>query len=118
MAISFQYRKATSLKPIISIQDSIITYRSEVKFLGITITDNLCWQSHVRELSRALSKTYYMIRVLKQSVSTYILWNIYYAQFQSKIRYGIVIWGGSKDCVKILRVQKKVIRMIPGLKKR
>ena len=117
VAISFQYRKAMSLRPKIYIQNSMITYKSEVKFLGIIIMENLYWQSHIKTLSSALSKTYYMIRILKQSVSTHMLWNVYYAQFQSKIRYGILLWGRSEACVKILRIQKKVIRMITGLKK-
>ena len=46
-----------------------------------------------------------------------MLWNIYFAHFQSKMRYGIVVWGGSKESIKILRIQKKVIRMMIGLKK-
>ena len=57
-----------------------------------------------------------MIRALKQTVSTYILWNIYFAHFQSKMRYGIVVWGGSRESTKILRLQKKVVRMMTGLK--
>ena len=86
-----------------------------MKFLGIMIMENLKWQSHINSLRNILSKVYYMIRALKHTVNPYILWNIYYAQFQSKIRYGIILWGRSTECVKIFRIQKKVIRMITGL---
>jgi hypothetical protein len=33
------------------------------------------------------------------------------------LRYGIIFWGGSKESIKILHIQKKVIRLITGLKK-
>ena len=34
------------------------------------------------------------------------------------MRYGIIFWGGSKESIKILHIQKKAIRLITGLKKR
>jgi hypothetical protein len=57
-----------------------------------------------------------MIKALKNTVSNYMLWNIYFAHFQSKMRYGIVVWGGTKESIKILRLQKKVVRMMIDLK--
>ena len=41
----------------------------------------------------------------------------HFAYFQSWLRYGIIFWGGSKESIKILHIQKKVIRLITGLKK-
>jgi hypothetical protein len=104
------------LKPNIFLQNSKIAYKSEVKFLGIYIMENLNWHGHVKFLCSSLSKTYYMIRALKQTVSTYILWNIYFAHFQSKVTYGVVVWRRSRESTKILRLQKKVVRMMTGLK--
>ena len=46
-----------------------------------------------------------------------MLWNIYFACFQVRLRYGIILWGGAKESVKALRIQKKVIRLITGLKR-
>ena len=79
--------------------------------------ENLNWQSHIKSLSNTLSKTYYMIRALKQTLSTYILRNMYFPHFQTKMRYGIVLWGRSRESMKILNIEKKVIRMMTGLKK-
>jgi hypothetical protein len=55
---------------------------AEVKFLGIYIMENLSWLAHIRSLCHSLSKTYYMIKSLKNTLSTHMLWNIYYAHFQ------------------------------------
>jgi hypothetical protein len=46
-----------------------------------------------------------------------MLWIVYYAHFHSRLRYGIILWGGTKESIKILRIQKKVIRLITGLKR-
>jgi hypothetical protein len=108
VAISFHSSQSKiSLKPNIFLQNSKIAYKSEVKFWGICITENLNWHVHVKFLCNSLSKTYYMIRALKQTVSTYMLCNIYFAHFQSKMRYGVIVWGGSRESMKILRLQKK-----------
>ena len=105
-------------KPRIVIQNTDIAYKTEVKFLGMHITENLNWQTHIYHLCHSLSKDYYRIKSLKNTLSNHMLWNIYFAYFQSRLRYGIIIWGGSKESIKILLIQKKVIRLITGLKKR
>jgi hypothetical protein len=46
-----------------------------------------------------------------------MLWNIYYVHFQSRLRYGIILWGGIKESIKILRIQKMVIRLLTSLRR-
>jgi hypothetical protein len=58
----------------------------EVKFLVMYITENWTWWAHIHSLCHSLSKTYYMIKSLKNTLSTSMLWNIYYAHFQ--------LWAG------------------------
>jgi hypothetical protein len=83
VAISFHSSQSKiSPKPNIFLQNSKIAYKSEMKFLGIYIMENLNWHVHVKFLCNSLSKIYYMIRALKQTVSTYMLWNKYFAHFQ------------------------------------
>jgi hypothetical protein len=85
VAMSFHSSQSKiPLKPDIFIQNSKITYKSEVKFLGSYVMENLNWHVHVKFLCSSLSKTHYMISALKNTVSTYILWNIYFAHFQLK----------------------------------
>jgi len=47
-----------------------------------------------------------------------MLRNIYFTKFQSLGRYGIILWGGERECVKELKIQKRVLRTIKGLDKR
>lgn len=119
VAMSFRLNHSKpSLKPSIRLQNSVIAYKTEVKFLGMHITENLNWQVHIHFLCQALGKTYYKIKSLKNTLSNYMLWNIYFADFQSQLRYGIIFWGISRESIKILRIQKRVIRLITGLNKR
>jgi hypothetical protein len=87
---------------------------SAVKLLRMYITENLSWQAHIHSLCHS---SHYMIKSLKNTLSTHMLWNIYYAHFQSRLRYGIILWGGTKYSIKILHIQKKVIRLITGLER-
>lgn len=38
--------------------------------------------------------------------------NVYHALFQSHIRYGILLWGHAPGCIKVLRLQKKAVRVL------
>ena len=80
------------------------------------ITESLNWKTHIQHLCRSLSKEYYRIKSLKNTLSNHMLWNLYFTYFQSRLRYGIIFWGGSKESIKVLRIYKKVIRLITGLK--
>ena len=46
-----------------------------------------------------------------------MLWNIYFAYFHSQLRYGIILRGGTKESIKALHIQKKVIRLITCINK-
>jgi hypothetical protein len=43
--------------------------------------------------------------------------NIYFSNFESCLRYGIILWGGDK-CDKLFKLQKKVLRIISGVNNR
>jgi hypothetical protein len=47
-----------------------------------------------------------------------MIWNTYFAHFESRIRYGIMFWGGDGKSIRIFRLQKKVIKLITGVHKR
>ena len=104
-------------KPHILLLNTEIVYMSDVKFLGMYIAENLILQAHICSLCHSLSKIYYIIRSLKNIPSNCMLWNIYFTYFQLRLRYGIILWGGTKESIRVLHIQKKVIRFITGIKK-
>jgi hypothetical protein len=90
----------------ILLQNTEIAYMSEVKCLGMYITENLSWQAHIRFLCHSLSKTYYIIKFLKNILNIRMPLNIYFAYFQLQLRYGIILWEGTRKSIKTLHIQK------------
>jgi len=43
---------------------------------------------------------------------------IYFAYFHSHLRYGILSWGGDSQSTKVLKLQKKVVRLICNVKRK
>lgn len=44
-----------------------------------------------------------------------VISSYYYAQFYSRVKYGIVFWGNSSHILRVFRVQKRIIRTIAGV---
>jgi len=59
-----------------------------------------------------------MISLLRGDLSLFMLSNIYITKFQTLTRYGIILWGCDRHSVKVLKIQKRVLRSIKGLHKR
>jgi hypothetical protein len=79
-------------KPCTLLQNTEIEYKPEIKFLGMSITENLSWHAHICSLCNSLSKTCYIIKSVKNTQSRQVLWNIYFAYFHSRLRYGIILF--------------------------
>jgi hypothetical protein len=58
-----------------------------------------------------------MVKMLKDEVNFYVLRNIYFAKFQSVMRYGITLWGGVRETIKVLKVQKRALRLLTNRRK-
>jgi hypothetical protein len=59
----------------------------DVKFLGIFITEDLSWTTHTQYVCQKLSKIIYLIKSLRDTVSQTVLINVYYAKFESVLRW-------------------------------
>ena len=107
-AMLFHWNKTCNLvMPKIVFKNVEIRYTSEVKFLGINISDFIKWNSHIQFLCSQLKKVSYMISSPRGDLSLFILRNTYFTRFQSLIRYGMILWGGERESVKVLKIQKK-----------
>jgi hypothetical protein len=61
-ALSFHPRQRERVcKPSIVYNDVEIPYKSDVKFLGINITENLRWNIHIKSICADLNKAYFII---------------------------------------------------------
>jgi hypothetical protein len=57
-------------------------------------TSYLSWKTHIHYVCQKLSNIIYLIKSLRDRVSQIVLINVYYAKFESVLKYGIIFWGG------------------------
>jgi hypothetical protein len=84
-----------------------IPYNTETKFLGIYINENMKWNNHIKHLTSKLNTSYYIISSLKNVMSPYVLRTIHFACFHVHLRYGLTLWGGDPESIRIFRLQIK-----------
>jgi hypothetical protein len=58
------------------------------------------------------------MRVIKPIMSIDSLKSVYYSYFHSLVTYRIVLWGNSSYSLQIVRLQKRIIRIMSGLRYR
>jgi hypothetical protein len=70
-----------------------IKYKNETKFLGLYLTEDVKWDMHINHVCNMLNKNYYVIQSLKTVTGINTLRSIYFANFHSHLRYGILFLG-------------------------
>ena len=106
------------LRPQIFFNNTEIVYQSELRLLGIHMTETLKWCAHAQFLKAKLCKVIYMVKILKEIMSPYMIKIIYFSNFESYMRNGILLWGGDGESKSIFKLQKQVLRVISGTSSR
>lgn len=83
-----------------------------VKFLGIYIDRFLNWRQHTEIICRRLSKICFALRSITEYMSENTLRIIYFGNFESTLKYGIIFWGNNENLENIFLIQKRAIRII------
>lgn len=99
---------------IVFTQKNLNEMQNNIKFLGVTLDKKLIWENHVDNMCSSLSKVLYLLRSLKNKVSTEALITAYYGTFHARATYAISTWGHSAHTHKVFGLQRKAIRIITG----
>lgn len=84
--------------------------------LGITFDSLLQWECHIDNLCSKLRSSCYALYFLAQQCSREVLLTLYYANFHSHVRYGIINWGMSTYIQRVFILQKYAVRILGGLR--
>lgn len=86
----------------------------EVKYLGITVDRCLRWDAHVNNVTKTLRSLLYKFKLLRDILDLPQLLITYTALIESRIRYGILGWGGvAKTHLKKLEIlQKRFLKIM------
>ena len=119
IVISFHaWQNESNLKPEIVFQDMDIKYKNETKCFGLYLNEDVKWNVHIKQVCNILNKNYYIIHSLKNVTSINTLRIIYFANFHSHLRYGVLFWGGDSQSAEVFKLQKKVVRSICNVKRK
>ena len=95
---------------------SIIKQVPAVKFLGVTIDENLTWLPHLENLKKKLTCSQGVLYRIKDSVPKSLHKTLYHSLFESHLIYGISVWGAQSHTVlhELFTLQKHCIRTLFG----
>jgi len=102
---------------VILVNNMPIKRVSQVKFLGIIIDEHLTWQPHILLVKNKIAKIIGVIKRLRNTLPINTLRTLYNALVLPHLNYGAIVWAGgyATPLLKLLALQKKVIRIISGL---
>jgi hypothetical protein len=113
IAVSFHtWQKKILLKPQIKFDSTDVTYKPKTKFWGIHINKNMKWDGHIKYLSSKLSKSYYVVKSLKDVTSPEVVRNIHIAYFQPDLAYSFILGIGDPISKSIFKLQQRVMQLI------
>ncbi len=67
----------------------------EMKYLGLWVDSKVSWKAHVNYLKLKLVKYVRVFYMLSYVCNQQLLRTVYYALVNSKLEYGLPIWGGN-----------------------
>jgi hypothetical protein len=88
------------------------------KSLSLQTDNNLNWKKHIEYIIPKLSSACFAMRTVTQLLKADTLKQVYFAYFHSIMSYGVIFWGNSTDSKRVFIIQKKIIRLMAGVKRR
>lgn len=101
----------------VSIDDIGINRVYDTKFLGVILDSELSWKKQIKSIENKVSKGIGLLYKMKSKLDPKALRMIYATLILPYLNYCCEIWGNTYNCrlEKLVRFQKKAIRIIEGL---
>lgn len=92
---------------------SLLENANSIKYLGITVDQNLNWKQHIKNLSNRIRKLICIFKKVRHLKDISTIKNVYYTLCQSLLAYGIEAWGGATKTtlIQLERAQRAVIKV-------
>ena len=93
----------------ISAKGQIINEVKETKFLGVILDNELKWNLHIEYISKKISKSVSILRMLKFTFPSNVLKNLYFSLIYPYYTYCNLVWGNAASIYldSLIKLQKK-----------
>jgi hypothetical protein len=111
---SFNPGPVTCPHPTLSFSGAVVPQSPQVKIVGLTISYNLTWGTHIMNIHRNANRSLAMLRRARRVLSPPALSTIYKSYIRSQVEYCCPIWmGAANTFIKSLdRIQVRAIRIL------
>ena len=112
--------KTDNLNPRFDLNNKFVKVDNTCKYLGVRLDSKLTFKTHISHVIKKLSKQCGIISKIRHYVPRSKLLNYYNTNVNSKIQYGILVYGccSYSSLFPIFRLQKKILKIIHFRKKR
>ncbi len=85
---------------------------SGIKFLGVIMDEQLTWKNHISHLTAKIAHAIFVLNSVKNYLPHSALLTLYYALVDCHFKYNIIAWGNSPFVTKLVKLQKRAIRIL------
>ena len=89
-----------------------------VRFLGLHLDEFFNWKPHCLKLICKMNSLKFLFINLRTVLEMHQLVQVYFAQVDSRLRYGICLWGNSTEAANVFMAQKRIIRSMTKIPQR
>ena len=106
--------KINNLPNQINFLDTKITRSPHVKFLGMTLDENLSWDLHISEICNKLKSLFHIFYNIRAYLSKQDIKTLYYSLIYSRIKYGITLYGQAtkKNVRRVQILQNQLLKVL------
>lgn len=108
--IDFSFGQSKDRLSIAYNDNTHITSVDQINFLGIGIDSRLDWSYHIDRVVSRVGGFAYALTMISRLISVRASLVAYYAHVQSRLSYGVIFWGHSRESIRVFRLQKRCIR--------
>ena len=99
-------------------KDKKLTTVDSIKYLDLTLDNSLSWKKHIEAIVPKLSAATFAMTVVQPFLSLELLKLIYYSYFHSILTHRVIFWGNTNHSNIIFKMQKRIVRIMVGIRKR
>ena len=115
-ALFFSLRNIDTL-PKLTFNGTDISFVDNHKHLGLTLSSDGHWSSHIENILKSASRIISIMRKLKFEISRSALNQIYVSYVRPLLEYASVVWDGcsNTDADSLEKIQNEAARIVTGL---